>query len=266
VENAVLDGKRLAVAAVEPRCEKLAEGARVHTDFLQSDVQDARLGNTRVPDSLLDSRVEEVHLILGKPPQGVPKDPRRLENVGLVDCLEERLQAAEDRRVVLACLLVRKRLRKAEGQEDALDDIERDVEVIGGLRVGPVDDRRRLRDVVEIAKGQLSGCDRCSDLLGLYAGALEGRHGPHAVNVARSKRFLRIGRREDSQLDEMLQSVACRARPIGQLTPRKSPGPRWLGRGLSGRHRPARWFFVRCHLLVWASLRRSIANLGGRAG
>jgi hypothetical protein len=30
-------------------------------------------------------------------------------------------------------LLVRKRLRKAEGQEDALDDIERDAELVRGL-------------------------------------------------------------------------------------------------------------------------------------
>jgi len=77
--------------------------------------------------------VEEVQLILGKPAQRVAEEPGRSEYVCLVDGIEEGLQAAQDCRIVLACLLVRKRVRKAEGREDALNDIERDPQIVGDL-------------------------------------------------------------------------------------------------------------------------------------
>ena len=99
-----------------------------------------------------------------------------------------------------------------------------------------VDGGRGLHDVVELAKGQLAGCDRRGDLLWLYAGPLERPHRSHAVDVARSTRFFRSGRREDPQLDKMLQSVLCRACSIGQLIPRETPASGRLGSRLNGCH------------------------------
>lgn len=133
MKNTVLGGERLAVPSIEPRCEELPERTRVHADFLQRSVENERIRNTGIPEPLLDSGVEQVQLVLGKPAQRVAEEPSRSEYVYLVDGIEEGLQAAQDCLIVFACLLVRKRLRKAEGQEDALNDIEGDRQIVGDL-------------------------------------------------------------------------------------------------------------------------------------
>jgi hypothetical protein len=115
VKNTVLDRERLAMPTIEPRCEELPERTRVHANFLQRRVENKRLRDARLPDSLLDSGVEEVDLILSYPPQCVAEEPSRSEYIHFVDRVEERLQAPQNRCIVLACWLVRKRVRKAEG-------------------------------------------------------------------------------------------------------------------------------------------------------